>query len=166
MVLSAFTLLHVAISLVGIAAGFVVAAGLLGSKRLLGSSLSRGWTILFLATTILTSLTGFLFPVTSLLPSHIVGILSLALLAAASFALYGKHLAGYWRAIYVVTALISLYLNVFVLIIQSFLKVPALKALAPTQTEPAFVAVQAATLLLFVILTIFAAIRFRSPAFA
>jgi len=160
MVLSALTLGHVAISLVGIVAGFVAAAGLLSSN------VTRGWTILFLATTILTSLTGFLFPVASLLPSHVVGILSLVLLAAAMFALYGKHLSGYWRAIYVVTALTSLYLNVFVLIIQSFLKVPALKALAPTQTEPAFVAVQAATLALFVILTIIAAIRFRSPAVA
>ncbi|MGT2440735.1 hypothetical protein ACU4GH_38675 [Bradyrhizobium betae] len=160
MVLSAFTLLHVAISLVGIAAGFVAAAGLLRSN------MSRGWTLLFLATTILTSLTGFLFPVASLLPSHVVGLISLVLLAIASFALYRKHLSGSWRAIFVVTALVSLYLNVFVLIIQSFLKVPALKALAPTQTEPAFVAVQAAALLLFVLLAVFAVIRFRSPAFA
>ncbi|HEV2155783.1 hypothetical protein [Bradyrhizobium sp.] len=160
MVLSALTPIHVAIGLIGIAAGFVAAAGLLSS------TISRGWTILFLATTILTSLTGFLFPVASLLPSHVVGILSLALLSVASFALYGKHLSGYWRTIYVVTALISLYLNVFVLVIQTFLKVPALKALAPTQTEPAFVAVQAVTLAVFVIVTILAAIRFRSPAVA
>ena len=158
--MSALTLIHVAISLVGIATGFVVAAGLLSS------TMSRGWTILFLATTILTSLTGFVLPAASLLPSHIVAILSLVLLAVAVFALYRKHLSGIWRAIYVVTALISLYLNVFVLIIQSFLKVPALKALAPTQTEPAFVAVQAVVLALFVILTILAAIRFRSPAVA
>jgi len=160
MVLSAFTLLHVAISLAGIAAGFVAAAGLLSAN------MSRGWTILFLATTILTSLTGFLFPAASLLPSHIVGILSLVLLAAAVFALYGRRLSSYWRTIYVVTALTALYLNVFVLIIRSFLKVPALKALAPTQTEPAFVAVQAVTLALFVLLTILAAVRFRSPAVA
>lgn len=154
------TILHVVISLIGIVAGFVAAAGLLNSN------LSRGWTILFLATTILTSLTGFLFEFTRLLPSHIVALISLALLAAALFALYSKQLSGYWRTIYVVTALTSLYLNVFVLIIQAFMKVPALKAIAPTQTEPAFVAVQAVTLLLFVSVTILASIRFRPPAFA
>jgi len=154
------TILHVVISLIGIVAGFVAAAGLLNSN------LSRGWTILFLATTMLTSLTGFLFEFTRLLPSHIVALISLALLAAALFALYSKQLSGYWRTIYVVTALTSLYLNVFVLIIQAFMKVPALKAIAPTQTEPAFVAVQAVTLLLFVSVTILASIRFRPPAFA
>jgi len=154
------TILHVVISLIGIVAGFVAAAGLLNSN------LSRGWTILFLATTILTSLTGFLFEFTRLLPSHIVALISLALLAAALFALYSRQLSGYWRTIYVVTALTSLYLNVFVLIIQAFMKVPALKAIAPTQTEPAFVAVQAVTLLLFVSVTILASIRFRPPAFA
>jgi hypothetical protein len=154
------TILHVVISLIGIVAGFVAAAGLLNSN------LSRGWTILFLATTILTSLTGFLFEFTRLLPSHIVALISLALLAAALFALYSQQLSGYWRTIYVVTALTSLYLNVFVLIIQAFMKVPALKAIAPTQTEPAFVAVQAVTLLLFVSVTILASIRFRPPAFA
>jgi hypothetical protein len=154
------TILHVVISLIGIVAGFVAAAGLLNSN------LSRGWTILFLATTILTSLTGFLFEFTRLLPSHIVALISLALLAAALFALHSKQLSGYWRTIYVVTALTSLYLNVFVLIIQAFIKVPALKAIAPTQTEPAFVAVQAVTLLLFVSVTILASIRFRPPAFA
>jgi hypothetical protein len=154
------TILHVVISLIGIVAGFVAAAGLLNSN------LSRGWTILFLATTMLTSLTGFLFEFTRLLPSHIVALISLALLAAALFALYSRQLSGYWRTIYVVTALTSLYLNVFVLIIQAFMKVPALKAIAPTQTEPAFVAVQAVTLLLFVSVTILASIRFRPPAFA
>jgi len=154
------TILHVVISLIGIVAGFVAAAGLLNSN------LSRGWTILFLATTMLTSLTGFLFEFTRLLPLHIVALISLALLAAALFALYSRQLSGYWRTIYVVTALTSLYLNVFVLIIQAFMKVPALKAIAPTQTEPAFVAVQAVTLLLFVSVTILASIRFRPPAFA
>ena len=114
----------------------------------------------------LTSLTGFLFEFTRLLPSHIVALISLALLAAALFALYSRQLSGYWRTIYVVTALTSLYLNVLVLIIQAFMKVPALKAIAPTQTEPAFVAVQAVTLLLFVSVTILASIRFRPPAFA
>ena len=109
------TILHVVISLIGIVAGFVAAAGLLNSN------LSRGWTILFLATTMLTSLTGFLFEFTRLLPSHIVALISLALLAAALFALYSRQLSGYWRTIYVVTALTSLYLNVFVLIIQAFM---------------------------------------------
>ncbi|MET4721072.1 putative membrane protein [Bradyrhizobium japonicum] len=154
------TLSHVATSLVGIVAGFVAAAGLLNS------TVSRGWTTLFLATTALTSLTGFLFPFARLLPSHVIAILSLALLVVALFALQRKRLSGYWRAVYVVTALLSLYLNVFVLVIQAFMKVPALTALAPTQTEPAFVAVQAIVLALFVLLTILATIRFRSPAIA
>lgn len=160
MALSALTLSHVVISLVGIAAGLVVAA------RLLNASLSRGWTLLFLTTTIVTSLSGFLFPFTRLLPSHVVALISLAVLAAAVFALYGRHLSGYWRTVYVVTAFAALYLNVFVLIVQAFMKVPALKALAPTQSEPPFVAVQAATLLLFITLTILASIRFRKSAVA
>jgi hypothetical protein len=117
-------------------------------------------TRLFLGTTILTSATGFLFPFVKFLPSHIVGILSLLMLAVAVFALYGKHLLGIWRPIYVVTAMLSLYLNVFVLIVQSFLKIASLKALAPTQTEPAFLIVQSAALLFFVALTILAAARF------
>lgn len=149
------TLSHVLISLVGIATGLVALAAMLRSQLL------RGWTAAFLATTVLTSLTGFLFPFPKLLPSHIIALMSLVLLAVACFALYARQLAGFWRTTYVVTAALSLYFNVFVLIIQSFMKVPALKALAPTQTEPAFVIVQGATLLLFVALTIFAAIRFR-----
>src|SRR3954468_22206991 len=123
--LSAFTLLHVIISLVAIAAGLVVMFGLLGSSRM------PALTAIFLLFTILTSATGFLFPFTQLLPSHMIGILSLVLLAIACIALYAMKLAGPWRSIYVVTAMTSLYLNVFVLVVQAFLKVPALHALAP-----------------------------------
>jgi len=158
MSLSTFTLVHVIISLVAIASGFIVMFGLLGSNRM------SGMTALFLATTILTSVTGFFFPFTQLLPSHIVGILSLVLLAIAVFALYGQKLSGAWRAVYVVSALISLYLNVFVLIIQGFLKVDPLKTLAPTQTEPPFLAVQGVVLAFFVIVIIGAARRFRPVA--
>src|SRR5664279_190018 len=113
MSLATFTLLHVIISLVGIVSGLVVLYGLFGSNRM------SGMTAIFLVTTILTSATGFLFPFTQLLPSHMVGILSLVLLAVACFALYSKNLVGPWRWIYVLTAMISLYLNVFVLVIQS-----------------------------------------------
>src|ERR1700738_723976 len=138
--LSTFVLVHVIISLIGIAAGFVVMVGLLNSNRV------PGWTALFLATTILTSATGFLIPPLlseKLLPSHVVGILSLVLLAIACIALYGMKLSGAWRTIYVVTAMISLYLNIFVLIIQAFLKVPALHALAPSvpPSEPPFLVI-------------------------
>jgi hypothetical protein len=153
--LSAFTLLHVLISLIGIIAGLIALTGWLNSDP------SRTPTAIYLATTILTSVTGFLFPFTKLLPSHIVGIISLVLLAVATFALYGKHLSGLWRPIYTVTATLSLYLNVFVLIVQSFLKVPLLRASAPTQTEPAFLVTQGAALLLFLVLTILTTARFR-----
>ena len=126
MSLATFTLLHVIISLVGIVAGILVMVGLLGSSRM------PGMTAIFLLTTILTSATGFLFPFTQLLPSHMVGILSLVLLAIACLALYVMKLSGPWRWIYVLTAIVSLYLNVFVLVIQGFLKVPFLHALAPS----------------------------------
>src|SRR5882757_11579060 len=119
--LSAFTLLHVLISLIGIIAGLIALTGWLKSDP------ARTPTATFLATTILTSATGFMFPFTKLLPSHIVGIISLVLLAVATFALYGRHLAGIWRPIFTVTATLSLYLNVFVLVVQSFLKIPLLK---------------------------------------
>ncbi|MGY4483292.1 hypothetical protein ACVWWR_002483 [Bradyrhizobium sp. LM3.2] len=114
--LPAFTMVHVIISLIGIAAGLVVMFGLLGSKPM------PGLTAIFLLFTILTSATGFLFPFKELLPSHIIGIISLVLLAIACIALYGMKLAGVWRPVYIVTAMISLYFNVFVLVIQSFLK--------------------------------------------
>ena len=152
-----FTLIHVAISLVAIVSGLVVMFGLLAAKRL------EGWTKLFLVTTIATSVTGFLFPYHGITPGIIVGIISLVLLAAAVIARYARHLAGGWRSIYVITAMIALYLNVFVLIAQLFEKVPVLKALAPTQSEAPFAVAQLLTLALFFISTIFAAIRFRLP---
>jgi hypothetical protein len=160
MSLATFTLLHVVISLIGIVAGLVALVGLFRSNPM------PGWTGLFLATTILTSVTGFFFPVEKLLPSHIIGILSLVLLAAACFALYGRKLAGAWRWIYLVTAIISLYLNVFVLVIQSFLKVPALHALAPGEPPggPVFAVAQGIVLVLFVAATVVAIRKFRPAA--
>jgi hypothetical protein len=141
--------------LIGIVAGLVAMAGLLTSTW------REGWTAVFLAATVATSATGFGFPFTKLLPSHIVGIISLVVLAVALFALYGRHLSGVWRPVYVITAMIALYLNVFVLIVQSFLKIAPLKALAPTQSELPFVAAQGAALVFFVIATIIAVMKFR-----
>jgi hypothetical protein len=157
MSLATFTLLHVVVSLIGIVAGLVAMVGLLKSKPL------PGWTGLFLLTTILTSVTGFFFPVEKLLPSHVIGIISLVLLAVACSALYGQKLAGPWRWIYVLTAMISLYLNVFVLVIQSFLKVPPLHALAPSvpPSEPPFAIVQGIVLVFFVVTTFLAIRKFR-----
>jgi hypothetical protein len=158
MTTSTFTLMHVLLSLAGVGSGFIVAFGLLTGKRL------DGCTALFLTTTVATSVTGFFFPFDHLLPSHNVGIISLVVLAVAILACYAFHLAGAWRRIYVVTAMISLYLNVFVGVVQSFLKVPALKAMAPTQTEPPFLIAQTIVLLIFVVLTIVAAKKFNSEA--
>src|SRR5258708_31617904 len=128
MILSAFTLFRVALSLIGILSGFVVLGGFLTAKR------SNGWTALFLVTTVLTSVTGFLFPFHKFLPSHAVGIVSLLVLAVTIPALDVFHLAGPWRLTYVIGAVIALYLNVFVLISHLFMKVPALQALAPTHS--------------------------------
>jgi len=155
MSLAVFTLLHVLISLVGIASGLVVMRGLLSSQRL------DGMTALFLATTVATSATGFGFPFERLLPSHVVGIISLVILAVAIVARYAFALAGAWRWIYVVTASAALYLNVFVLVVQSFLKVPALHALAPTQGKPPFAIAQLVVLVVFAGLTIGAVRRFH-----
>ena len=152
---SALTLVHVLLSLVGIASGLLVVYGLLLGKRFDGA------TVIFLVTTSLTSLSGFLFPVDHLLPSHKLGIISLVVLAIAIPARYVFHLAGSWRWIYVVGASMALYLNVFVLIAQLFMKVPALKALAPTQSESPFLVAQILVLLIFVGLTILAAKRFH-----
>jgi hypothetical protein len=149
---------HVVISLVGIATGLVAMAGALNARRL------DGWTAVFLATTILTSATGYLFPFTRLLPSHIVGAISLVVLAVAVFARYQRRLAGGWRSTYVITAMIALYLNVFVLVVQLFGKVPSLRALAPTQSEPPFAGAQAAALLLFIAFGFMAVRRFRPGA--
>lgn len=143
--LETFTLLHIAISLVALAAGFVVVGGLLANV-----TLPRA-TDVFLVTTIATNVTGFMFPFVQLLPSHIVAIISLVVLAVAAYAYYGAQLAGAWRPIFVAAATLALYLNAFVLVAQTFLKNPALAALAPTQSEPAFVATQALTLAAFAI---------------
>jgi hypothetical protein len=152
---STFTLVHVLLSLVGIGTGLIVVYGLLTGKRL------DGWTAIFLVTTVLTSLTGFLFPVEHLLPSHVIGILSLVALAVAILARYALHMAGAWRWIYVVGAVLALYLNVFVAVVQAFLKVPAVHALAPTQKEPPFLVAQLIVMAFFIVLGIFAARKFH-----
>ena len=152
---STFTLLHVIISLAGIGTGFIVMFGLLNRKRL------DGWTAIFLTTTVLTSLTGFLFPVEHVMPSHIVGSLSLIVLAIAIWARYSRHLEGASRWIYVVSAATALYLNCFVAVVQAFLKIPALHAMAPTQSEPPFLLAQTVVLAIFVWLTYRAAKRFH-----
>jgi hypothetical protein len=161
---STFTLVHVVLSLVGIFAGLVVLFGMFSSKRL------EGWTAVFLATTVLTSLTGFFFPRDHVLPSHIVGLISMVVLAIAIFAFYSRDLAGSWRWIYVVASVLALYLNVFVGVVQSFLKVPMLNALAPTQSEPPFVIAQFVVLAVFVVLGLMAVRWFRprasAPAFS
>lgn len=150
-----YTLFHVLISLVGIGSGLLVVFGFLAGKRL------DRLTAIFLTTTAVTSITGFGFPFEHLLPSHIVGILSLAILALAILARYVFHLAGSWRWIYVVGSATALYFNVFVLVVQSFQKVAALHALAPTQKESPFLVAQIATLLIFVTITVFATLRFH-----
>jgi hypothetical protein len=155
---STFTLVHVVLSLVGILAGLVVVFGMFSSKKL------DGWTALFLATTVLTSVTGFFFPFDKILPSHIVGIISLVVLAIAILALYALHLAGPWRWIYVVSAVLALYLNVFVGVVQAFQKLPLLASLAPTQSEPPFLIAQAVVLVIFVVLGVVAARSFHPPA--
>jgi len=156
MILEIYTLLHVIISLIGIFSGLVVLFGLLSAKHL------DGWTKWFLITTVLTSVTGFFFPFHGFTPAIGVGIISLLVLAVAIYARYPRQLAGHWRWIYVVTAVIALYFNVFVAVVQAFEKVPALKAVAPTQTEPPFKLTQLVVLALFVVLGILAAIRFRN----
>jgi hypothetical protein len=155
--LQAVTILHVVISLIGIVSGLVVLAGLFKSQSM------PGMTALFLLSTILTNATGFMFPVEKLLPSHIIAILSLVLLAIACLALYGMKASGAWRSVYVITAITSLYLNVFVLVIQGFLKIGPLHALAPSvpPSEPPFAVTQGVVLVLFVIAIIASLRRFR-----
>ena len=158
MTTATYTFVHVLLSLVGIGSGFIVLYGLLTAKRL------DGWTGLFLATTVATSVTAFGFPFDHLLPSHKVGIVSLVLLGVAISARYVFHLAGAWSRVFAIRAVLALYLNVFVAVAQAFMKVPALKALAPTQKEPPFLIAQLVVLTLFVVLTIFAAIKFRAES--
>jgi hypothetical protein len=150
MILPIYTIVHVLISVVGIFTGLIVLFGMLA-----------GWTKWFLATTVLTSVTGFFFPFHGFTPAIGLGIISLLVLAVAIYARYPRQLAGHWRWIYVVTAVVALYFNVFVSVVQSFEKIPALHAFAPTQTEPPFKFTQLVVLALFAVLTIIAAIRFR-----
>jgi hypothetical protein len=153
--MTTLTFVHVVLSLIGIFSGFIVMFGLFTGKRL------DGWTAIFLVSTVATSVTGFLFPFHRFLPSHGVGIVSLIVLAVAILARYTFELAGAWRRTYVISAMIALYLNVFVLIAQAFQKVSALKAMAPTQSEPPFLVAQLVVMAVFVALTIAAALRFR-----
>src|ERR1700686_571450 len=141
-----FTTVHVIISLIGIVSGIVVVLGWLGGRQ------SAGWGALFLATTVLTSVTGFFFPSASFGPPHVVGLISLVVLAAAILALYVFHLAGFWRWVYIIGATTALYLNAFVGVVQAFQKLPFLQELAPTQSEPPFLAAQSVVLASFVIL--------------
>jgi hypothetical protein len=158
MSLSTFTFVHVLISLIGIGTGMIVLLGLIGGKRL------DGWTSIFLTSTVLTSATGFAFPFDQLLPSHKVGIISLFVLAVAIAARYAFQMTGVWRLSYVISATLALYFNVFVLVVQSFQKIPGLKQLAPTQSEPPFAIAQLAVLLSFIALGTMAAKKFREPA--
>ncbi len=153
-----FTLIHVALSLIGIVAGLVVLFGLLKNDPL------NGWTLWFLVTTVATTLTGFLFPFGGFTPAIGTGIVSSLVLAPTLLARYTFQLAGAWRWIYVVGAVVSLYLNCFVLVVQAFLKVPPLHALAPQGTEPPFVLAQGVVLVLFVIAGFLAVRRFHPPA--
>jgi hypothetical protein len=144
--LATFTLVHTLLSVVGILAGMVVVGGLMAGVRY------NGWIATYLATTILTNATGFGFPFVVLMPSHILGVISLIILPFAVVALYLKHLAGGWRTTFVVITVAALYFNVFVLIVQLFRKVPAMIALAPTQKEPPFLVTHLLFLALFIVL--------------
>ena len=147
---------RVVLSLVGIGSGLVVLYGLLTAKPL------DGWTKIFLTTTVATSVTGFLLPFHGFTPAIGVGLVSLTILVVAILARYRFRLAGAWRRTYVITSVIALYLNVFVLIVQLFMKVPPLNAIAPTQSEPPFQITQVAVLILFVVLGVRAAMKFRA----
>src|SRR6516162_2639992 len=157
MSIGAFTTLHVIITLVAIGSGLIVVGGMFASHRLPVT------TALFLFTTALTSVTGFLFPLDGFTPASDVGILACVILLIALFALYKENLVGAWRWIYVIAAVASLYLNVFVLVVQSFVKVSALSALAPTQTEPPFAIAQAVVLAIFVLITLISIIKLQLP---
>jgi hypothetical protein len=155
MSVGAFTILHVIITLIAMGSGLIVVGGMFASHRLPVT------TALFLFTTALTSVTGFLFPIHGFTPALGVGIVACVILVVALFALYKEHLVGAWRWIYVITAVASLYLNVFVLVVQSFVKVSALNALAPTQSEPPFAITQAVVLVIFILIALIAVIAFR-----
>ena len=153
--LQTFTFLHVAISVLALVSGAFVVMGLLNSDP------RPGWTAIFLITTILTSVTGFLFPIQALTPALVTGLISTPVLLMALFALYIRRLEGGWRWVYVVTAIAALYLNVVALIAQAFLKVSTLQALAPTGSEPPFLGAQIVALLVFILLGARAVRRFR-----
>ncbi|PYJ21131.1 MAG: hypothetical protein DME92_07520 [Verrucomicrobia bacterium] len=155
MILQIYTVIHTLISRVAIFSGLVVVVGMLGGKRL------DGWTKWFLITAVATTITGFFFPFHGFTPAIGLGIISLPFLALTIFARYAKRLAGPWRWIYVIGAVICLYFNLFVAVVQTFEKIPALHAMAPTQTEPPFKLTQLVVLLVSVLLAIVAAIRFR-----
>ena len=147
---------HTWLSLIAIVAGFPVAVGLLRGH------VSPRWTGVFLSTAFATSATGFGFPFSGVLPSHIIGAVALVLVVVAGFALYGRMLIGLWRGVYAITAMLSFYLLLFVLVAQSFQKVPALRALAPTGSEPPFAIAEGLLFVAFVGLTWLAARRFTS----
>ena len=151
----AFTTLHVIISLIGLASGVVAVGAMLQDKR------PGPWTAIFLASTVLTSVTGFLFHSAKIGPPHILGVLSLIVLALALVALYAMHLKGVWRPVYVISAVLALYFNAFVGVVQAFVKIEFLKALAPTGSEPPFLVAQLVVLVLFVLLAFLATKRFH-----
>ena len=154
MALQYFTLIHIVISIAGIGSGFGLLAGLVDGR------LFPRWAVVFLATTIATSVTGFFFPFHGVTPGIAVGVVSLVALAVACYALYVRRLNGLWRGAFVITAVLSLYLNVFVLVVQTFQKNPALVEIAPEQTGPPFVITQATVLAVFVWLGLIAFRRF------
>jgi hypothetical protein len=154
-ILRVYTIIHTLISLIAIFAGIVVVFGMLAGKR------PSGWTKWFLITAVATTITGFFFPFHGFTPAIGLGIISLPFLALTIFARYSKHLTGAWRWIYVIGAVICLYFNLFVLVVQAFEKVPALHAMAPTQTEPPFKLTQLIVLATFILLGIVAVIRFH-----
>jgi hypothetical protein len=155
MYIEVLTIVHVAISLIGIVAGFAVIFGMFGNNPM------EGVAKIFLWMTILTSVTGFFYPIHEVTPGIVIGVLSLIVLAFTWTARYTKHMAGGWRATYVITAILAQYFNFFVLIVQSFEKVPALHTLAPTGKEPPFAATQGFFLLLFIVFTIVALKKFH-----
>ncbi|HMD33076.1 MAG TPA: hypothetical protein VKG84_14270 [Candidatus Acidoferrales bacterium] len=155
MYLEILTPVHVVISLIAILAGFVVIFGMIGGNPL------EGWTKVFLDMTVTTSVTGFFFPIHGVTPGIVIGLISLVVLAFALVARYSQGMAGGWRKTYVFTAIFAQYLNFFVLVVQSFEKVPALRALAPTQKEPPFAITQLVVLVVFIALAILSAIKFR-----
>jgi hypothetical protein len=155
MMLQIYSIIHTLISLIAIFTGFIVVFGLFAGKRL------DGWTKWFLVTAVATTITGFFFPFHGFTPAIGLGIISLPFLALTIFARYPKHLAGRWRWIYVISAVICLYFNLFVLVVQLFEKIPALHAMAPTQTEPPFKLTQLVVVLVSALFAIIAAIRFH-----